>query len=197
MSKKGVETRITLLRRLSQQYDDYSWQEFVSYYQTYIRMILFRLGIKEQDMDDLLQETLLKIWKSLPDFEKRDNVKFRSWLYIVIRSCAYNWHSKYKKNRKLISLDGEGSFELSVDSRLEDIIESEWKKYITGLAWENIREHFSTDALGVFDFAMKGKSNSTIAEEMGMKANTVAVYKKRVKQALYHEIARLDYELNN
>ncbi len=190
------QTNMTLLRRLGQQYDEQAWLEFVSYYSSYIRMVLNRLGVDAGDLDDLLQEVLIKTWKSLPSYQKRTDIKFRSWFSSVIRSCAFSWHKK-KKKMETVSIDQENSFELPMESDLETIIEAEWKKYISGMAWENTKEQFSAIALETFELAMQGKSNIQIANELGLKDNTVAVYKKRVRQALHHEIARLDYELNS
>lgn len=195
MSSKW-QTRITLLRQLSQQYDNHAWQDFVGYYESYIRMVLRRLGVTDGELDDLSQDVLVRTWKALPSYEKREDVKFRSWLGLIVRNCAFGWHNKSRR-LQTVSIDAGELDEPIAESDLDLIIESEWKNYIATLAWNNIESEFSTVVLKVFEKAVKGCSNIAIGDELGLKANTVAVYKKRVRQALYREIARLDYELSN
>ena len=52
-------TRMTLLGRLRNQHDETAWQEFVFFYEKYIRAILKRLGVPSQELEDQSQKVLL------------------------------------------------------------------------------------------------------------------------------------------
>lgn len=186
---------MTLLGKLTLQYDDSAWKDFVSYYGSYIKMVLRRTGITEKDVEDVSQEVILKVWKSLPKYEKRSDVKFRGWLVKVIRSCAYRWHQK--KIKQPINVNPDSELELVCESEIKAIIKEEWKLHVAELALKNVKENFPKVNTDVFEMAMNGATNQQIAGKLGLKENTVAVYKKRVKVALYREIIRLDFELNN
>ena len=84
-------TRHTLIRRLKDQHDENAWELFTQTYSNYIEVVLVKVGIPRQEVVDLRQDILLKLWEKLPDFDF-DQVKgkFRSWLWTMIRNTAYN-----------------------------------------------------------------------------------------------------------
>lgn len=195
MSNSRWKTRVTLLGKLTLQHDETAWKDFVSYYGSYIKMVLIRTGIPEKDVEDVSQEVILKVWKSLPKYEKRSDVKFRGWLVKVIKSCAYRWHQK--KIKQPLNINPDSEIEQVCESEIKAIIEEEWKLHVAELALKNVKQNFPKINIDVFEMAMGGASNQQIATKLELKENTVAVYKKRVKVALYREIVRLDFELNN
>lgn len=193
------ETRITLLQKLTESYDENAWNDFVRYYDRYIRMVLIHVGTSSNELDDITQEILLKLWKSLPLYHKQQKVKFRSWLSTVIRNCAINYFAKSNKQHKILDklTDEAVNFKTYKEAELNQIIESEWKKYISTLAWKNLQGILSEPVVKVMELVMTGKDVPEIANTLSMKNNTVSVYKKRAIMALHREISRLDYELNN
>ncbi len=189
------QTRITLLQKLQQNQDEKAWEEFVIYYSSFIKMVLIRLGVKDPDLDDILQNILLSAWQYLSTYcYLEGQVKFRTWLSKIIKNKAISFFRKQAThNRRLAEAKEQVSAKMP---EIEKIAEMEWKRYISQLAWQNIQSKFTTEVLEVFESAMRGKSNQQIANEKSMKENSVAVYKKRFRQALHHEILRLDHELN-
>ena len=77
-------TRKTMLIRLKNQYDENSWEEFVSTYKQYIYNVARRMELNHHDALEIVQLVLIKLWRKLPDFSY-DNYrgKFRNWLYTV------------------------------------------------------------------------------------------------------------------
>lgn len=194
MENDKAVTRITLLEKLTVESNDFAWQEFKDYYSGFIKSVLYRSGVSSADLDDLFQEVMLKIWKSISKYSRSRNSKFRSWLGVVIRNVAYDW---YKKHGEISRKTQELVVDQSGTADFEKIIEDEWKTYITDLAWKNISVSLSDKMLKVMELVMSGESNEAVSQKMKMKKNTVAVYKKRATMALYREISRLDYELNH
>lgn len=50
-----------------------------------------------QDSDDLLQEILLQIWRSLPGFEDRSSIG--TWCYRIAINTAISWKRKAKRKQ--------------------------------------------------------------------------------------------------
>ena len=55
------------------------------------------LTYAREDADDLLQEILLQIWKSLPWFEERSTIG--TWCYRIAINTAITWKRKHERKR--------------------------------------------------------------------------------------------------
>ncbi len=76
-------------------------------YSPKVRLILFRYGVGGE-LDDLVQETFIKVWKSLDDFKGESSLS--TWIYRVTINTAKN--AKRAKQRKWwMTLSGEESLE--------------------------------------------------------------------------------------
>jgi RNA polymerase sigma factor (sigma-70 family) len=194
----SLHTRKTLIERAKLQ-DDHSWEDFVFYYRSYIFAVIQGMGMSNQDAEDLSQKVLLKLWKNLPEYEYRPgSCKFRTWLCTVIRSEVYSWLRSLKsRNKRIESLKemSDGSEQFSMPE-IERLASQEWKSHIGKLAWENIKDSFSDKVIEAFLMFSEGKTTQEIAEELKVEANTINVYKKRVRDRLCKEISLLDSELS-
>ncbi|WDE98162.1 sigma-70 family RNA polymerase sigma factor [Lentisphaera profundi] len=187
-------TRKTLLMRAKDPNDQLAWNEFVEYYSGFIQMLLHKMKIPQQLHDDLKQEVLLKIWKALGQYEVKQDIKFRTWLSVVIRNgiLAYMRSYRKRKNRESAlseeSLFNEENFE---PSQVEKIIDEEWANYMVSHVVEHLRQFFSGKAIDVFLMSSKGKSTQEISDDLQIPANTVYVLRSRVKDRLLIEMKNL------
>ena len=177
-------TRVSLIVRVRDQYDDAAWEEFVQVYQDYVYVIIRRMGVSREDCQDLLQAVMLKLWKKLPKFEYDDSRRFRSWLATVARNTVLD---HVRKQREINPEPGE---EIALPE-IETLAEREWELYLTNLALENISERFSDQAITVFRMSLDGQSTATIAGRLELKPNTVNQLRKRVRDRLKSEIRLL------
>lgn len=184
-----LNTRATLLIRLRNKYDDESWEDFTNYYSKYVYAVLKGMGVAFDELDDMKQSIMLKLWKSLPDFEYNpEKGSFRSWLCTVIRRTVYN----YFRSKKEIS---ELKSEESVNADIDKIAEKEWMLHIASLAWDNICNDFSETVKETYIRLSNGEKAEEIAEALNISRGSVYVYKERVQKALRKEVRRLDSEL--
>lgn len=194
-------TRLTLIERVCQgERSDSSWEDFVGTYRSYIYVVIRRFHIDETLCEDMLQEILLKLWKSLPEFEYRpQECRFRTWLSLVCRNVVKNHlKSKIARNRKqeveyeqvLQSLD-----KIS-ESEVEKISESEWKIFIAEKALENIRPKLAEKQLIVFEATLNDRPDCEVAVELATSEASIRVYRQRARNALMKEIMRLNKELD-
>ena len=70
------------------------------------RYIKRRSHATEHDVDDILQEVFIKIYRNLNDFDER--LAFSSWVYRIAHNHIIDWYRKEKKYNT-IDLDDEGS----------------------------------------------------------------------------------------
>ena len=187
-------TRQTLIERVSNSKDEKSWHEFIDIYQRYIQGFMLKMGVDFHEAEDLTQKVLLKLWQKMPEFEYRPGeCRFRSWLVIISRSLLRDYQN-LKQNKMREKIDHVEVLEALVEPDIEALSLSEWKEFISKLAWERISNRFKPEVLDVF-LKSSEMDIAQIAEESGFAENTVYVYKKRVETALKKEIFNLNYEL--
>lgn len=194
-----LHTRQTLLHKLQIKQDDQSWEDFSRYYEGYIYVVLRNFGLSIEDCEDLLQEVLLKLWKALPTYNyEKDKCRFRTWLCVIIKNTALNFHrSKSTKNKQKNTNfeDTVNKLELISEAEIDRISEREWKSYVSNLAWENLKTDFSGVQRDVFEASLDEPDNAKLAEKFNVAESSIRVYKMRIRKALCKEISRLNLEL--
>ena len=196
--EKKYNTQQTLLEKLIHSSDERSWDEFVNYYDGYIYVVIRKFNVDSQTAEDLLQEVLLKIWKSLPKYEYRKNeCTFRTWLCLVIKSTVSNHFRKRstKNQSNTVSHDDFSTWVSISEPELNEIAELEWKSYISNMAWDNIIGEFAPRTIEIFEYSLDEENNALTAEKFQITEASVRVYKSRVKKVLLREISRLNEEL--
>jgi RNA polymerase sigma-70 factor (ECF subfamily) len=191
-------TRQTLIQRVKNQHDEKSWEEFAGIYRGYIYTVIRNMGIAESDREELVQQTLIKLWKKLPDIDCNHSGKFRSWLSTLTKNCVIDFIRKRKRESALQEKAADQE-ELdhfrTVLPDIDNISETAWKQHLTTLALDNIEPYFSGKSVKVFRLSLQGMEVPRIAEELGIQENSVYRLKTRVKARLIEEIQRLRSEL--
>ena len=191
-------TRQTLIVRIKNRDDEQAWSEFVSYYRSFIRVILKYLNVSENDIEDLAQDVLLKIWKALEKLNfDSERARFRTWMTAVIRNAVIDFQRAKKRKIKTVDsdnpLDAE-KFPLDNDE-FTQIVDKEWRVHITNMALDNIRSSFSGNAMEVFEMHLNQASIAEIAKSLNLAESSVYKLRKRVEEKLFEEVKRLKLEL--
>ncbi|MFC4993226.1 RNA polymerase sigma factor [Rubritalea tangerina] len=191
------QTRYTLIERLKDQQNEAAWQTFSSTYEAYIYVVLKRLGVTHEEAVDLRQDILLKLWKKLPTFDYQpEKAKFRTWLCQVIRNTAFTYLSSKNSEKARIDLYfSEENNPANKESKLDSIMDEEWRSYISNTAMEALREKFNAQSIEIFERSLEGAKAPELAAEYNLQENTIYRIKNRVKERLIVEIARLRKEL--
>lgn len=191
-----LQTRQTLIQRAKSKNDDEAWQEFASYYRGFIYSLLNHMKISENDIDDLAQKILLKLWKNLASYENK-NTKFRSWLATIIRNTALTFLQTKKNTDKILStgLDSLDYKIITGQTEIDLLIEEEWKRHLTKLAMTKIEKAYRGHAIDVFKLTLDGKSSDEIAHRLDISIDSVYTLRNRVKNSFVHELRRLMNEL--
>jgi RNA polymerase sigma-70 factor, ECF subfamily len=131
-----------------------------------------------EDCQDLVQEILLQVWRSLPQFQGRASVS--TWFYRVALNTALDWHRKEHRRRvhqhSILEVE-----DLSVTG--SDGAQQAVRREIIERLFVAIRQLPKTDAALVLLY-LDDLSYRQIAEVLGISESNVGVKLNRAKKAL-------------
>ena len=190
-------TRITLIKKLQDERNDDSWNEFIELYEGYLYAIARKMNFSEADCYDIMQTAFVKIWKKVNTFEHGGNVgQFRRWLAVITRNAGLNYLDKRKREQAKhdkFQLDEQVNYLSGFsEPEIEKLADKEWGIYVANLAWNNVKGDINQTQKAIFELALEGKNRTAIAEALDIPLNTVSVYKRRVTAVLQKEIKRLE-----
>lgn len=184
--------------RVKNQHDDPSWEEFTGIYRGYIYTVIRNMGIAESDREELVQQTLIKLWKKLPEIDCEHSGRFRNWLSTLTKNCVIDF---IRKNKREAALQEKAADQEEIEHYstvlpdIDKISEAAWKQHLAQLALDNIEPYFSGKAVTVFRLSLQGLEVPQIAEELNIQEASVYRLKTRVKARLIEEVQRLRSEL--
>lgn len=183
------KTSYSLLLRARDLNDQDAWSELYQYYRLFIFYILQQFAVAPDDIDDLTQEVLVTLTNKINSYDPKQG-RFRSWLSGIIRNTYLKYRTKQQRTNNHVNsiADHQEIIDLVQNSQIDELIEAEWRKYITNVAFQRVSEKFQGQAIEVFKLGLKGKSAEEIAEATDLKVSSVYTLRKRVKKLLMLEI---------
>lgn len=153
-------------------------QKFIETIQTHkakIARICRAYAIPPLEPQDLFQDVICEIWKSLASFDGRSELG--TWIYRVALNVCYRAHHKNKaKNLQTIQLEGI-KFEVSSPQGCFDD-----KKY--QILHQCITQLEDVDR-SIIMLYLEALPYKDIAEIIGLSSNNIAVRVKRIKHKLF------------
>ncbi len=189
-------TQTTLLLRL--RHDgaarEIAWSEFHHVYAPVIAGFARRMGARQGEMDDVVQEVMLGFFGAIPEFRyNRGQGRFRGYL----KTCAWRKLEKFIAKRQA-TLEASRSAHLSVDSEFDTAWEQAWQQAQLRQAMEIVRERYTrrADQRKTFDafehYVMLDRPAAEVASELGMSVDQVHQAKSRVQRALRETMDAMD-----
>lgn len=167
---------------------DATFKKIIQENDTRLRNICSYYSYNSGNYDDLYQEVLLNIWKSLPSFKGK--AKMSTWIYRIAINSAMSF--SIKENKRI-------QFELNVDSaKVPDLItEDSNDKTIKEERLEKLRLELNN--LKVIDkllisLMLEEQSTSEMAEIIGITEPNVRTKLHRIKQHLKETLNNNDHE---
>ncbi|MGC6567169.1 MAG: RNA polymerase sigma factor [Akkermansiaceae bacterium] len=190
----NYQTRQTLIQRACDPGNERAWAEFDQTYRRFIAFVLGRLGVSQDDVDDLTQKIFTTLTQSLSSYD-RNKATFRTWLSTVIRNTAFAHFKKQKREQKqLARIESESDLSQKDANDVDALIKAEWGVYIANLAMQRVRDQFQGKAIEVFELGLDGVPVEDIARRTELSTASVYTLRKRVKKRLYLEIRSLIQE---
>ncbi|MBU4332335.1 sigma-70 family RNA polymerase sigma factor [Patescibacteria group bacterium] len=142
-------------------------------------------GVSKEEAEDILQETFIKIYQNLNDFDT--SLKFSSWAYRIAHNQTISNHRKNKARPQNIFLDPENDFleNLASDLDLKQEIDLDFLKKNINEILARIDEKYREILVLKF---LEQKSYKEISDILKKPMGTVATLINRAKEQ-FREVA--------
>jgi RNA polymerase sigma factor (sigma-70 family) len=189
-------TSATLLYRVGlDPGDPAAWARFVELYGSRIRGWCRRWGLQEADSDDVTQEVLLRLARTLRTFRYDPSRSFRGWLKTVTRNALADFLEERKRACRGSGDDAVWDQLQGVQAR-DDLIahlQDQFDAEVVAMACARARARVEPQTWEAFRLtAYEGLSGEDAAARLGMSRATVFKARSRVMEFLREEIKRLD-----
>jgi RNA polymerase sigma factor (sigma-70 family) len=206
-----IPTRQTLLDRMRGEGDEASWHEFFETYWKLIYNAGRKAGLSDAEAQDVVQETIISVYKSLPNFEYDPKAgSFKAWLLKLTRwrvvdqlrrrrSEGFNRISKGQKANETGQIEASGS-EVDIEGIADPSAfvpdsywDEEWEKNMYEAAVERAKEKVPPKQFQIFDlYVLKEWPVKKVKEVLGVSATQVYLAKHRVTSVLKKEMRAVE-----
>ena len=192
-------TRETLINRMRQTNSDTrSWSEFYELYWKLVYSVARKAGLSETDAEDVVQETFLKVSKSIKKFDYDPSKgRFRNWLCLITKQQVANHYRKSKNLPPLPSNWNEDPDEPARDipdptSDWDSLWEAEDRKHTMHLALTKLKDKVKPKPYQIFlAHCIKGMPVKEVVSLLEVSDNEVYLAKSRVMPLFEEEIKAL------
>jgi RNA polymerase sigma-70 factor (ECF subfamily) len=177
------------LIRSVQAHDSEGWRQLVRVYNSLVRYwIHCRVRLREDEVEDLLQDVFLTLARTIVAFQSDGNpASFRRWLRSVTNSRLNDFFRRSRKN-VAAAVGGSAIQDQLCNQRAPDADEgnaAEERWLLLQHALERARLDFETRTFeAAHRVLVEERSVADVAVEMGLTAKAVRVYKSRLLRRL-------------
>ena len=189
----NTSTSPSLLVRVRDPADHKSWEQFVEIYTTIIRDYCFQRRLQKNDIDDLVQEVMTAVSKSIRTFEyDPQKGRFRAWLGTITANKINSFLAKQaRRNGQKTKMFESAIASVEFDGCSDP--DSEWvaifSDRIFKIACATVRPQFSDQQWQCFEASWLNKTPANeIAESLGIAVHLVYVNTSRVLKKLEAEV---------
>ncbi len=186
-----AETRQSLLIR-AQAGEESSWKDLTDLYRPFLVNWLRQQDLSEADRDDLAQEILISVVKSLRSFEHSGRPgAFRSWLRTI---AAHRLSDHWRSREPQVPVTG-GSVVAQLLSEVADpesALSRRWDeehdRYVLRCLLGMVEQEFEPKTFRAFcRLTLDDANGAEVAAELGMSVGAVYVAKSRVMRRIREE----------
>ena len=203
-----IPTRQTLLDRMRGEGDDESWREFFETYWKLIYNAGRKAGLSDSEAQDVVQETIISVYKSLPNFEYDPKAgSFKAWLLKLTRWRVVDQLRRRRTEGLNRISKGTRASEEAERQVVEEVADpsafvpdsywdEEWDRNLYETALERAKEKLPPKQFQIFDlYVLKEWPVGKVKEVLGVSATQVYLAKHRVSRALKKEMRALEKQL--
>lgn len=198
---RRTATRSSFLERLKNWADQKSWRHFIAVYGRVIRASALKAGLRSEEADDVVQETLLSVARSIPGFVyDRSKGTFEAWVRRIAQ-CRVADHLRQRgaPGHPLDRFPGQADFSDRTDAnRLSHSVdpfaerwETAWRESALLAGMERLKHSTSAAHYQIFHMCVIDRiDESEIARILGVQRATVYLVRHRLGRKLRQEIER-------
>ncbi len=200
-----IPTRASLLSRLKNLDDADSWKTFFDTYWKMIYSVARRAGLNDAEAQDIVQETIVSVAKSMPEFRYDPKIgSFKGWLSNVTRRRIIDRLRKreYQKDGERFPREERLRTSLAEEQvdpaglELESMWESEWAIHAMETAMEKAKRQVSSAHYQIFLLhVVKSMPARQVAKKLDVKLPEVYFAKYKVGRLIRKEIKQLEQQM--
>lgn len=196
MTGSPPETRGSLILRMRDPADVAAWDEFVELYAPAIYRTARNLGLQAADADDVVQEVLSAVARSVSDWiDRHDRGPFRAWLFRMARNKAIDYLTRRK--HRIWAIGGEEAArrlnEVAAAADISSQFDAEICREIFGRAAELVRSKVSETTWQSFHrTTILGQPIQEVASLLGVSAGSIYIARSRVMKRLRETVKSLE-----
>lgn len=196
-----IPTRQSLLSRLQDWNNQEGWKVFFETYWKLIYNAAIKAGLTDAEAQDVVQETVISVLKSMPTFEYDvEKGSFKAWL---LRLTSWRIADQFRKRQPGIERQSPeprtstrtATVERVADPaglKLEATWNEEWDKNLLEAAIERVKRKVDPAHYQIFDLhVFKEWSVSRVAQTLRVNPGRVYLTKHRIGNLIKKEIAYL------
>jgi RNA polymerase sigma factor (sigma-70 family) len=184
----GAPVEIEALIQRCLQGDDLAWNAIVQQYRRKIFNVAYKFVGRHEEAEDLTQEILLKVFKSLDTFDRRAN--FQTWLISVSRNLCIDHYRKVRQERQTIDRRVDAS-QLAPVSQEPGPVSALEQRDRVALLREALAALPESLRMAVLMRDIQELSYQEIADRLGLPEGTVKSRINRGRAELARQIRRL------
>lgn len=181
------DTRDSLLVQLHDPANLDAWEEFTQLYRPIVYRLARSRGLQDADAEDLSQQVMLSVARSIEGWQRQPHSRFRHWLGRVARNAIINVLTRQQSARGV-----GGSAFLSIMNKvvhpIDDLasqIELEYQRQIYRRAAEVVRASVHEDTWKAFvQTVVEGESTEVVAARLGKTLGNVHAARSRLMRRL-------------
>ena len=185
------KTSVSLILKVANQGDFDAWQQFTAIYQPLVYRIAVAKGLQRADAEDLVQEVMTRVAKSVGRWNPNGNGTFRGWISTIARNLVIDF---LRKSHRAPLSGHKTEIRHLIESAPAETEESnyfamEYERQLFINSAAEIREHFTDQTWTAFwDTAVKNESVKGVAQKLGVNAGVVYVARSRVMARLKKQV---------
>lgn len=184
-----IRTPVSLLVRLKDPANEEAWNEFVDLYGPLVYGWMVRQGLPAADAADCVQETLVRLLRTLPTFEYDRKRSFRAWLKVVAVSALQDF---YRRSGRLKAADALAATPSYVEDPADEFHEHEYRRYLLHRVMELVRREFQPTTWAAFhEVVIAQKPAAEVAAELDLTVNAVYLARSRVLRKMRERLEDL------
>jgi len=189
------ETRASLIVRLPDAADARAWDDFVAVYAPLVYRLARRHGLQPADSDDLVQEVLAAVARSVETWLNRsDRGLFRAWLLRIARNLAINALTR-PKHKFLVTGNSDMAQWLlqqpDPSSEAASQFDLEYRRELFRWSAEQVRTDIADHTWQAFWLStIEEQPIAAVASQLGMSVGSVYIARSRVMARLRELVRR-------
>lgn len=179
-------TRFSVLEGIKDN-DNKAWERFFAVYSPLIRLHGKDCGLRNEHLDDLVQNVMLSLVEQIQSFQYDPNRgRFRDYLRHIIRARAYDMLRDIYKQECFQKME-------KAESALDDLFQSEWEEHIRRSSVEKLKEEVSAKHFQIFQLLdIQNRKVHDVAKFFKLPEATIYSIRNRTEEKLKQIAEKLD-----